>query len=242
MSEKNSCVRTKDSKDLLFLHGYLSTYKTFIYQIKYFEKNYNVHAFDLKGFGENTGMPYPYSLDDYVDEVKEYLYKKGVKSPNVVAHSFGARVAVKGACEKYDLFSKMVLTGAAGLKPKPSIKKAIKRAVFNSLKTVVPRENLTKFYSKDYLQLDGVMKESFKLIINENLDGVLCKIQNPTLLIFGRDDKETPLYMARRYNSGIKNSDLVIIKGAGHFAFIDKPHKFNREVEEFLLLKKNVSV
>ena len=39
MSEKNSCVHTKDSKDLLFLHGYLSTYKTFIYQIKYFDAN-----------------------------------------------------------------------------------------------------------------------------------------------------------------------------------------------------------
>ena len=242
MSENLSCVHTKDSKDLLFLHGYLSTYKTFIHQINYFEKNYNVHAFDLKGFGENSGMPYPYSLGDYVNEIKEYLYKNDVKSPNVIAHSFGARVAVKGVSEQSDLFSKMVLTGAAGLKPKPSIKKAVKRAVFNSLKTVVPKENLTRFYSKDYLALDGVMKESFKLIINENLDGVLFKIQNPTLLIFGKEDKETPLYMAKRYNSGIKNSDLVVIKGAGHFAFIDKPHKFNREVEEFLLRKKDVSI
>ena len=242
MSQNLDCVHTKECKDLLFLHGYLSSYKTFIYQINYFEKNYNVHAFDLKGFGENKGMEHPYSLGDYLEEVKEYLYKNSIKRPLVIAHSFGARIAVKGASENSDLFDKMVLTGAAGLKPKPSIKKAVKKAVFNSLKTVIPKENLTRFYSKDYQQLDSVMKESFKLIINENLDGVLNKIQTPTLLIFGKEDKETPLYMAKRYHKGLINSQLVVIKNAGHFAFIDKPHKFNREVEEFLLRNKNVSV
>ena len=190
---------------------------------------------DLKGFGENTGMEYPYSLADYLQEVKEYMYKKGVACPHVIAHSFGARIAIKGASEDKYLFNKLCLTGAAGLKPHTTIKKKIKKIAFNLAKKVFPREKLSMFYSSDYRALSPVMKESFKLIVGENLDDRLEFIQNSTLLIFGDKDRETPLYMAKRLNAGIKNSSLSVYKGAGHFCFIDKPLKFNMEVREFLL-------
>ena len=83
--------------------------------------------------------------------------------------------------------------------------------------------------------LDDIMKKSFIKIVSEHLDYTLWGIKNKTLLIFGSLDKETPLYMARRLNLGIKNSVLSVYEGAGHFAFIDKPLKFNVEVKEFLL-------
>ena len=41
-------------------------------------------------------------------------------------------------------------------------------------------------------------------------------------------------YMAKRLNKGIKNSHLKVIKGAGHFCFIDKPYAFNLLAGEFL--------
>ena len=79
------------------------------------------------------------------------------------------------------------------------------------------------------------MKESFKLIISETLDDKLIDIKNPTLLIFGENDKETPLYMAKKMEQGIKNSSLTVIPNAGHFCFMEKPLKFNMEVREFFL-------
>ena len=81
------------------------------------------------------------------------------------------------------------------------------------------------------------MKESFIKIVNEHLDSLLGGIYNKTLIINGKNDRETPLYMAKRLNLGIKNSKLVIIENAGHFCFIDKSDKFNMEVREFLLSK-----
>ena len=220
---------------MLFLHGYLSSGKSFFYQTRFFERDFNVFAPDLKGFGTNADMPYPYSLDDYVSEVKEYVYVKGLKNPHVIAHSFGARIAIKAASSDSGFFGKMVLTGAAGLKPKNTLKKAVKKTAFNVLKTFIPREKLSKFYSSDYNALSAVMKESFKLIVSEHLDDRLKYIKNPTLLVFGDKDRETPLYMAKRLKAGIGGSRLTVISGAGHFCFIDKPNKFNMEVKEFLL-------
>ena len=81
------------------------------------------------------------------------------------------------------------------------------------------------------------MKESFIKIVNEHLDYTLSGIYNQTLIVNGEKDRETPLYMAKRLNSGIKNSKLVIIEKAGHFSFIDNPERFNMEVRDFLLSK-----
>lgn len=183
-------------------------------------------------------MEKPYSLNDYIEEVEEFKYKNGLKSPHVIAHSFGARIALKACGKNKDFCSKLVLTGAAGLKPKKSIKKAVNKITFNFLKNFVKREKLKGFYSKDYLSLSPIMKESFKLIIGEHLDYILGDIENQTLIIYGKNDKETPLYMARRLNNQIKNSRLSVYDNAGHFCFIDKPYKFNLEVREFLLSKK----
>ena len=229
-------VFTKDKKDLIFLHGYLADKNSFSYQIPFFELDFNVHAIDLKGFGANTGMAYPYSLSDYVKEVEEYIEQNNLYKPCVIAHSFGGRIAIKLASEK-DLFSKIVLTGAAGLKPKRTFKYRLKTTAFKILKPFCSKKRLLRFYSKDYLSLSPVMRESFVKIVNEHLDDRLSKITQKTLIIFGEKDKETPTYMANRLHAGIKNSKLIILENAGHFCFIDKPYKFNMEVREFLLSK-----
>lgn len=224
-------------KKLLFLHGYLADKRCFSYQIPFFSRFFDVYAFDLKGFGENKGMEYPYSLDDYVSSVKEYMYKNSLYSPSVIAHSFGGRIAIKLASESKTAFSKIVLTGSAGLKPKKTIKKVVKKTTFDILKRFVDKEKLSFFYSKDFNGLDDVMKKSFIKIVNEYLDGRLKDIENETLIIYGSKDKETPVYMAKRLKEGIVNSSLSIYDKAGHFPFIDCPIRFNMEVKEFLLSK-----
>lgn len=201
----------------------------------YFRKDYDVFAPDLKGFGDNKNMVKPYSLDDYIRDVEEYKYKYGIKNPHVIAHSFGARIAIKASAQNKEFCDKLVLTGAAGLKPKNTLLKMSKRALFKALRKVVPKEKLKIFYSKDYLAVDEVMKKSFNLIVSEHLDDKIQNVKNPTLIIFGERDKQTPLYMAKRLFNGIPDSRLVVIEGAGHFCFIDKPAKFNTEVREFLL-------
>ena len=147
---------TKDKKDLLFLHGYLSSGSSFYYQTQFFKQYFNVYAPDLKGFGENKDMPYPYSLDDYVNEVSEYINKNSIVCPFVIAHSFGARIVLKGLSDKKFNFSKVVITGGAGLKPKFRLKKTIKKAQFN-FSVTYEIDGEEKIYSGIYVcEYDGI--------------------------------------------------------------------------------------
>lgn len=227
---------------MIFLHGYLADKRSFAYQYPYFEKDFKVYSLDFKGFGENVGMEYPYSLDDYVRDFIAFIKENEIVKPNVVAHSFGGRVALKTAYLYPELLDKLVLTGCAGLKPKKTFKKTIKSLGYKIVKPFLSKKARLKFYSEDYRKLSPVMRESFVKIVNEHLDYTLDGIKNECFIVFGKNDSETPTYMADKLADKIHKSHKLIIDRAGHFCFVDNPYKFNTEVREFLLSKDYVSV
>lgn len=78
------------------------------------------------------------------------------------------------------------------------------------------------------------MKKTFVNIISEDLSPLLKSITCPTLIIFGKDDKETPLYMAKKINKKIKDSALVVFENCGHFAYLEDYYRFVTIAKSFL--------
>ena len=217
----------------MFLHGYLSCKESFSYQINALKSKRRIIAVDLRGFGESSALPFAYSLSDYVNDVKDLITALKIERYDVVAHSFGGRIALRLATADSRV-DKIVLTGSAGLKPKRSLKYYFKVYLYKLLKKFISEKNLKNFGSKDYVRLSPVMKKSFIKIVNEHLDKELKNVNNKTLIIFGKNDKETPLYFAKKLKKEIKNSYLIVIENAGHFAFVDNPNAFNLYLKEFL--------
>ena len=227
-------IVTGKGKPLIFLHGFMSSKEAFCRQIRYFSSYFTVYAPDLTGFGENAEMPFPYSLDDYAEELKELIKFVGGKT-YVAGHSFGCRIAIKTAATS-DLIEKLVLCGAAGLKPAFSLKKCIKRMSYKLSKPFLSQEKCEKiFFSPDYRMTAGNLRKSFKLITSEYLDKYISKIACPTFCIFGENDRETPSYFMKRLIKQIPDCAGVTMKNCGHFCFAEKPDEFNCIVKEFLL-------
>ncbi len=216
----------------MFLHGYLSCKESFNYQIDFFSCNFRVLAPDLSGFGENLPLSSPYYLDDYVSDVLRLLNQLDIKRYNIICHSFGARIALKLATFDKRI-DKIIITGGAGLKPRRSISYYIKVYWYKILKKLFKNKDFSSFGSSDYKRLNDIEKLSFKRIINENLDSLLPKITNKVLLIYGKKDTETPIYMAKKFKKGIKNSTLELLDG-NHFCFVSNYEKFNNLAIKFL--------
>ena len=77
---------------------------------------------DFPGFGESSSPPEPWSVTEYTRCLAAFMEKAGIAKADVVAHSFGARVALLLAAEHPELVGKIVITGGAGLKPKRNLK------------------------------------------------------------------------------------------------------------------------
>jgi len=220
---------------LIMLHGFMSSKEAFASQIKFFSNYFTVVAYDLCGFGKNNRMPYPYKLDDYVNEFFSVAdcFEGRVR---VIGHSFGCRVILK-AMAKSDKIERAVLCGPAGLGPKKSVKKTVKRCVYRLIRPLFGKKRLEKiFFSKDYNLLCDVQKQSFIYIVNEHLDGLLKQIDSPVFAVFGERDKQTPFkHVGKKLSQGIKNYGEYVMKGCDHFCFSERPNEFNYVIKEFLI-------
>ena len=71
-------------------------------------------------------------------------------------------------------------------------------------------------------------------LINLNLTEVLRKIKVPTLVIWGQDDKITPLSDGKLIHQLIKNSKLKIIDNAKHSPQFTHPKEVAEIINEYL--------
>lgn len=228
-----SFLQKGKGKDLVLLHGYLSSKEAWTAQIEYFSKFYRVTAIDFLGFGHSRYLTSAFSVEDYATWLKRVLAALGVKKPHVIAHSFGCRVAVKAASMDNSLFDKIVLTGAAGIIIKRGLEYKIKVRAYRFVKRFAPNFAERKFGSAEYRTLSPLMKESYKKIVNEDLRYDAEKVTNRVLLIQGTRDNVTTMAEAKVYLEHFPCAALQTLEG-GHFAFVENPLVFNLTAEEFL--------
>ena len=131
----------------------------------------------------------------------------------------------------------MILTGCAGLKNR-SLKKTFKQALFKTQKFLAkvklyPKSNLQNKGSSDYKKLSAQMKKTFVNIVNYDQEHILKFISAPTLLVWGNLDKETPIYFTKIFKKHIKDCEVIVFKGHGHFAYIEKPQTFLKLITSF---------
>ena len=220
---------------MLLLHGYLSSKESFYYQTDFLAKSgYRAVVPDMPAFGQSSASDTAWSVGDYAVWLKSFIAAKGLEGCIVVAHSFGARVIFKLLAEEQGLIKKLVITGGAGVvKPRsPAYMRQVKR--YRRIKKLFPRYAEKHFGSEEYRSLSPLMRESYKLIVNEDLRGCAEKVRVPTLLIYGSGDTVTPpSEEGEIFHSLIVGSRLEIIDG-GHFCFSENSERFNGLLLEFL--------
>ena len=238
----------ENSKPLLILHGWMASINAMAPIWRYFQNTRKVIVLDFPGQGgKSKEPPTSWGVPEYGEMVKHFIEKLGLKKVDVIGHSFGGRVIIYLASKYPEIFDKIVLTDAAGIKPKMTFKKWIRIRSYKMgkffIKFVTPKnkydekinELRKKYGSSDYASISSeVMRETFNKVISLDLSDKLKDIKNPTLLMWGENDIDTPLYMAKKMEKEIKDSGLVVLKGAGHFSYIDSPNEYNLIVENFL--------
>lgn len=197
------------------------------------ENNKSVIMLDLPYFGKSQIPPETFGIYEYANMVEEFIIQMGFSIVNIIGHSFGGRLGIiLSSTSNIITVNKLILTDAAGLKPRRSLKYYFKVYLYKLKKML--RIKSKKAGSSDYKQLPESMKKVFVRVVNTHLDKLCSNIKSETLIIWGRNDKDTPIYMANKLNKKIKNSGLVILEDAGHFSFLDKSYDYNIIVNTFL--------
>ncbi|WP_422447164.1 alpha/beta fold hydrolase [Thermoanaerobacterium sp. DL9XJH110] len=228
---------------VLLLHGWGGCADSFLPVFNYLSSAFEVYAMDFPGFGKSTAPEGAWGVDDYADLTLKFLKTLGIEKTHIIAHSFGGRVTILLSALHPEVVDKIVLVDSAGLIPKRTFKYYIKVYKFKLLKAIYMlfgggsrEEKLERFYdkygSRDYREA-GNLRGTFVKVVNQDLRKYLPLIKSPTLLVWGENDKETPLYFARIMEKEIPDAGLVVFKGAGHFSYLERINDFNIIVSKF---------
>jgi len=171
----------------------------------------------------------------------------------LIGHSFGGRIAIKYAVKYPEKIDKLILTGAAGIRHKLNTKQRLFYILAKAGKKILRFGRLASYSQKilyklarekDYYKASPRMKEIMKNVLAEDLTPYLGKISSrggsatggktTTLLVWGREDKTTPLSDGKIMNEKIENSELVIFDGANHSLPYQKPEEFAKVVGGFI--------
>jgi len=216
-----------EGRAVVFLHGWQQDKKSFASLVPFLFKKYHLFLLDLPGFGGSEASLAEFNSYDYAEEVTKWLKNQKLKEVVLVGHSFGGKIAAIVACQNPKLVKKLILIATSGI---------IDKEKFKNLKKLSPRlikDFLRPFFvGRDYKQA-GKLLPIFKTVVKEDFSGVFKKIKVPTLIIWGKDDKELSAENGKKINSMINGSKLEIVEG-NHFPFWDNPQKVAELIDDFV--------
>ncbi|MCD8573958.1 MAG: alpha/beta hydrolase [Erysipelotrichaceae bacterium] len=233
----------KSDTTLVFLHGWGQSMIMMEPIEMSFQPHFSTLNLDFPGFGLSAPLNDVWSITDYADGIEALLNHLNVQNPVFVAHSFGARVALILASRLQP--KQMILTGAAGLKPRLSLGTHLKIRTYKLLKIglrlpfvgkhLLPLK--TFFGSEDYKQTTGALRQTFVKVVNEDLSPLLKQITTSTLLIWGDKDDATPLWMGKTMEKHMKDAALIIYEDDDHYAYYHQLKRTIKIIEAFVQQK-----
>ena len=200
-------------------------------------------ALDLPGFGASPLPPFVGGAREYADllapAVREIF---GDSTPIVVGHSFGGRIATVMAARHPDMFSHLILTGAPLLaregasRRSPWPYRTIKKLAALGVVSPARLERAKKQYgSADYRAVTGQLRDILVATVGESYEAELALITSPTTLLWGANDHDVPVTIARRsFDQMTATASLVVLQNVGHLVPLQAAEQLASEVSKVI--------
>ncbi len=217
-------------------------------------KDFRVIAPDMVGFGY-TDRPagIEYNMDTWVQHAIDLMDALGIEQTNLVGNSYGGALSVALTIRYPERVKRLVLMGAAGvefeLTPgldaawgyEPSVENMRKLLDIFAYNNDLITDELAELRYKASIQPG--FQEAFSSMFPAprqrwisalaSPEEDIKKIQQPTLLIHGREDIVVPPITSKKMFELIKNAQLHIFGCCGHWTQIEHNARFNRLVADF---------
>jgi pimeloyl-ACP methyl ester carboxylesterase len=227
-----------DLAPILFLPGWGVSVETYLESLKALSQRYCVIAPDLPGFCKSTSHGFLQNYKDYGDCIIAFLEQLKIKKVHAIGHSIGGAIAIGIAASKPSIVSSLVVVDSTGVPlgslPEVLLRRSIELpAQLGSLKMeAVSKMMLSSLYNSFFNTRNVI--QTARISLEEDLRPILPQIQSPSLILWGENDRFTPLRFGQELALGIKGSRLKVVEGEYHELSMFRPEKFAPIVLDFI--------
>ena len=238
---------------LLLLHGAGGGATSWYKVIGPLSRHFRVIAFDKPGYGESDKPWADYSKAFYTDWLLAAVDTLGLDRFHLVGSSQGGSVGIAFALRFPDRLRKLVLVDTAAMSDdwdRRIIPRMVLYRLFptpflgrllgsNVMKDPAVADPAWHRYSMEVIRKPGGRYPFFLgrgKAVQTYSDEELQSVQVPALVIWGADEAFFPVAHGERAAALIPDSRLVVLPGAGHLPWMEKPAAFVKTVVEFLSL------
>ncbi|MBK8450082.1 MAG: alpha/beta hydrolase [Saprospiraceae bacterium] len=245
---------------IIFIHGFPFDKSTWRKQMDYFNANYRVISYDIRGFGKSTSNKEIHSIDLYADDLIEFMDVLKIEKAIICGLSMGGYITMNAVCRFPGRFQAVILCDTQCIDDTPEIKlkrsqtisqiKAGKVKLFadnfvNSIFSTQTLESKTELVEEIRSLIYGTSAAAIIGALNaiaqrEDVCNELKALTLPVLILCGEEDLLTPPSQSEIMNAMILNSKLEMIDHAGHLSNLEKPNDFNLKIANFVLGLKDM--
>jgi pimeloyl-ACP methyl ester carboxylesterase len=215
--------------------------------------HYTVWAPTHPGFGGSGDADWMDGIDDLARFHLWFMDAAGLVRPHVLGHSIGGWAAAEMAAMSPGALDRIVLVAPAGLKPETGeildiffySPLQLRDMTVHDPKTIPEWDEL---FGKPPTPAEAEITERNRemtarltwkpYMYNPRLSHFLPRVINPTLIVWGREDRIVPVECGEQYRRALPNATLTVLERCGHLPPIEQPDAFARVVIDFLGAKK----
>lgn len=228
-------------KPLIFLHGWLGSWRYWFPTLQAASANYRAYAIDFWGFGDTAKDNEDYSLDQQSELLDGFLEEMGIGRVALIGHGLGALVAVNFTMSHLNLVDRMMLISYP-MSPEALTQKLRTDSPVSLVETVLPHTPGTEpvFIETARTNLNAVTG-SFEKMPVDQIWNIWNRLTIPCLLVYGQNDPLISFPSLDEFQGLPDNSHAISLEESGHFPMLDEANKFNRLMADFLALKSGES-
>jgi non-heme chloroperoxidase len=253
---------------IVFIHGWPLSHEMWEYQFTHLApKGHRCVGITLRGFGKSSQPWGEYNYDIFADDIKRVLGALKLRDVTLVGFSMGGAISLHYlARHKAERVSKLVLAGAAAPSwtKRPDFPYGLEKSAVDAFIGAChsDRAQLMADFSKDFFRNETAVTPRFAdwffnmnmgaspyatasclvVLRDADLRSDLSRVNVPTVIFHGAQDKIVPFALGEQAANGIKGAQLIRFESSGHGLFYEEKEKFNEELTDFVAGRRAAAV